>query len=209
MNLSELYYSIPTLYELPYLIPPELYWRHRATEAILKELLTSKRIKGKILEIGCGSGFLSSKLAKLFPDMVIYAIDSSKAMIAYASRKNSLANLDFFYVDFFKILESELGFEKFETVISLNAWPFFPLEPSIELVSKISKRGTKFIAVTYWGTPWSKFHSRVLSSLLKKSLYLHQPSRFLEVLRKFGFEADHRQVDSIEGSYLVRAVHLR
>lgn len=209
MNLSELYYSFPTLYQLAYLIPPGLFWRRRATQVILAELLALKNTRGKILEIGCGSGFLSRKLAKLCHDMTIFGIDSSNAMVAYASSRNEMSNLEFLALDFFKIGENRLGLDKFEVVVSLNAWSFFLLDPSIELLRKISKRGTKFIAVTYSGTPWSKLHSRILSSLFKRPLYLHQPSQFLSVLNRFGFEAEYTRIDPIEGSYLIRAVLVR
>lgn len=208
MNFFKLYYSFPALYELPYLIPPELIWRHRATEVILSKLLDLDNLRGKILEIGCGSGFLSKKIAKLLPNMQIYAIDLSANMILYASRKNSLENLKFFNLDFFKILKSDLKFTKFDVVVSLNAWPFFQLEPSVELLKIISKRGTTFFAVTYSNTFWSKVHSRTLSFLFGRHIYLHKPQQFLSVLKNFGFDAQYIWIDSIEGSYLVLAERL-
>lgn len=173
--------------------------------AILGELSVPQGINGKILEIGCGSGFLSKKIANTLQYMTIYAIDSSAAMISYAARKNEAANLKFLNLEFFKIAESSLGLEKFQVVVSLNAWTFFPLEPSIELLSKISKRGTKCIVVTYCRTLWSKFHSRTLSLLFGKSLYLHEPQQFVSALKAFGFEAQYIWIDPFEGSYLIRA----
>jgi len=206
MNFNKLYYSFPPIYHLHCLMPPVSIWRNRATAAITKELSTLKGMSGKILEIGCGPGFFSRKLAQLLHNMEIYSIDSSAAMIAYASRKHSMPNLRFFNVNYFEIPESNLRFEKFEVVIGFHTWTFFSLEASIELLRKISKRGTTFIAVTYSGTLWSKLSSWALSFFFKSPLYLHQPSQFLEILRRFGFDAEHKPVDPIEGTYLVKAV---
>ncbi len=172
----------------------------------MKELSCLKGMRGKILEIGCGPGFFSRDLAQLLHNMEIYSIDSSAAMIAYASKKHSMSNLRFFNVDFFKIPESHLRGEKFDVVIGFHTWTFFPLESSIELLHKISKRGTMFIAVTYSGTWWSELSSRALSFFFRSPLYLHQPAHFLEMLRRFEFRAEYKPVDPIEGSYLVKAV---
>ncbi len=206
MNLTQVYYSFPSLYQLPYLIPPELVWRHKAVQAISEHVHVPHELNTKILEIGCGSGFLSRKLAKSLPNATICAIDSSNAMITHASRNSAQTNLRFLSLDYFGIPGSPLGVEKFDVVVSLNAWCFFALEPSIEMLRKICKRGTRFIAVTYSGTLWSKIHSWILSSLLKEPLYLHEPIEFMKALGNHGFEAKYNLVDSIEGSYLVRAV---
>jgi len=206
MNFNKLYYSFPPLYHLHCLMPPVSIWRDRAIAAIMKELSVLKDTSGKILEIGCGPGFFSRELAQLLHNMEVYSIDSSAAMIAYASKKHSMPNLRFFNVDFFEIPKSQLGSDKFEIVIGLHIWTFFPLEPSIELLRKISKKGTMFIAVTYSGTLWSKLSSRALSFFFRNPLYLHQPSQFLETLRKFGYRAEYKPVDPIEGTYLVKAV---
>jgi|GEM_PF-3341468 len=204
MNLQGLYYSFPELYEVPYLIPPYLIWRHRAIEAILKEVVSWQEIRGRILEIGCGSGFLSEKIAKLLEKREIHAIDSSERMIAYCSRRRSLENLRFRRLDFFWVVKNELGNEKFEAIVSLNAWPFFELRPSLEAVRRISNVGTRFVAVTYAKAMWSRIHSRMLAAILGRPVYLHDPDEFVFLMERFGFKTEYCWIDSVEGSYLVR-----
>lgn len=206
MNFSKVYYSFPPLYHLHCLMPPVSIWRNRAVAAIMKELSGLKGMRGKILEIGCGPGFFSRDIARLLNNMEIYSIDSSAAMIAYASKKHCMSNLRFFNVDFFEIPESHLKGAKFDVVIGFHTWTFFPLETSIELLREIVKRGTTFIAITYSGTWWSELSSRALSFFFRSPLYLHQPAHFLETLRRFGFRAEYKPVDPIEGSYLVKGV---
>lgn len=50
----------------------------------LLELLPSAQPPGKILEIGCGTGVLTSMLARKFPSACIDAVDISSAMISKA-----------------------------------------------------------------------------------------------------------------------------
>jgi SAM-dependent methyltransferase len=206
MTLAELYYSFPTLYRLSHVLPPGLFWRHRATDVILTELLASKMSTGKILEIGCGSGDLLRKIAKLFPDNECLGIDSSDAMIAYASRNKKLVNLHFLVLDFFRIRQSPFELRDFGTVVSVNTWAFFPLHSSVRLLRDVVKPGGRFVAITYSDAAWSRIHSRVLSSVLRQRLYLHHPWQFVSALNHFGFEARYAKINRFEGSYLVNAV---
>ncbi len=204
MKADRWYYALPSLYELPFLVPPHSVWRRRAAEAILTEVIGNENHTGTLLEIGSGSGFLSRMLAKRMRAMRIYAIDVSRGMVEYAASRNDLPNLRFFNIDFFDLAEGELCRDGFEVIISLNSWCFFSLEESVGLVRLLSKRGTDFVAVTYAGSLWSRVHSRLLSSVLRRPLYLHRPSEFVKALERKGFRSTYRWVDRIEGSYLVK-----
>jgi len=208
MTLPELYYSFPTLYQLSHLLPPSLFWRHRTTQIVLTELLHFKDAPGKMLEIGCGSGHLLKKISKFFPKMECIGIDSSCAMIAHAARDDEVGNLRFLVVDFLEMMRSPVELNNFEAVVSVNSWAFFPLEASIALLRKIVKQGTRFVAITYSNAPWSRIHSRVLSSVLRRPLYLHDPLEFVSCLNRSGFHAEYVRIDPFEGSYLIRAVFL-
>ena len=68
-----------------------------------------KKVKSKfktnpklIIDFGCGGGFFSAKLAKLYPDCKIVGIDSSKDAISFAQNKfptKKYSNLEFKLVD--------------------------------------------------------------------------------------------------------------
>jgi SAM-dependent methyltransferase len=209
MTFGDLYYSFPTLHELPYFIPPGLFWRQRAADALLQQLLDQKEIQGAILEIGCGSGFLSRKIAKVFPDNTIYGIDTSQAMISYAGCRSDEGNLKFLHLDFFDIGTSVLRDERFGAIVSLNVWPFLPLERSLRVVREMSRQQARFVAVTYSRTAWSRFHRRFLSRLFRRPLYIHNPDQFMLVLERFGFEGTCRRIDQVEGTYIVSTVLVR
>ena len=206
MTLRRLYYSFPTLHELPYFVPPGLFWRQRAATALTREVVGQELIEGKILEIGCGSGFLSQRMANMLSSKTIYGIDASGAMISYAAARNRAKNLRFLVLDFLEIGTSVLTSERFAAIVSLNVWPFFPLEESLRVVKQVSSHGTRFVAVTYCRTNWSRFHRGVLSSLFRRPLYIHEPAEFLSALSKFGFQGTYIPIDRLEGSYLVSTV---
>ena len=56
-----------------------------------------------ILDIGCGEGFVSIQLARLFPGAKIKAFDVSKDAIDYANIHNKRDNIDYYVADAFKI----------------------------------------------------------------------------------------------------------
>lgn len=76
---------------------------------------------GKVLDIGCGDGRITSDIAKKVPHGTVTGIDMSKNMIDYAKEhypKNAFPNLDF-------ILEKaeNLSFsKKFDHIISFNCF---------------------------------------------------------------------------------------
>ncbi len=58
--------------------------------------------KEKLLDIGCGDGKVTAKLAETFPGASVIGIDSSKKMIDFASKsfpENIYANLKFMHLD--------------------------------------------------------------------------------------------------------------
>lgn len=66
----------------------------------------------KILEVGCGTGILTQKLAHAFPDAKIHALDVSENMLHIARAKKSLAG-----THFFRTLD-ELPRENYDLIVS-------------------------------------------------------------------------------------------
>ena len=80
--------------------------------------LASKWIKGRlILDVGCGYGFGTRRLAELNPDKKFVGIDFDKKAIDFAIKRNKLKNIKFYLMD-----ATKLGFRKnyFDSVVSIE-----------------------------------------------------------------------------------------
>ena len=59
----------------------------------------------KLLDAGCGAGFLTCVIADRFPDKKITAIDIDKDYIEYAKQKNNRKNIEYRTDNIFKLKE--------------------------------------------------------------------------------------------------------
>jgi trans-aconitate methyltransferase len=95
---------------------PEDYQQHSsAQECIAAGIISELKIKGNehILDIGCGDGKVTSKLARLVPQGQVLGIDSSKEMIDFSRKIFPLsdhANLKFEHLNVLE-LEFESSFD--------------------------------------------------------------------------------------------------
>jgi len=99
---------------------PEKYERSSSAQQLWAEELISKiNIQGfeRVLDIGCGDGKITARIADLVPDGSVLGIDSSKEMVRFASEKfppERHPNLRFQEAD-----ARDLGFEEeFDLVVS-------------------------------------------------------------------------------------------
>ena len=60
---------------------------HRRVIKLLAAELQQPRISGRILDLGCGPGDITFRLARRFPEATITAVDGSAAMIELANRR--------------------------------------------------------------------------------------------------------------------------
>ena len=112
---------------------------------VAKKLIHTYKLKNgsKILDVGCGKGFLLYELLKLKPGLKIYGFDIS----SYAIKRNfKLKNLKVFKYK----AEDKFPFKKknFDLVISINTLhnlKLFDLENSIKEIQRVGKK--KYIAV--------------------------------------------------------------
>ena len=96
-------------------------------EAMAQEVLSLLDLKGneRVLDVGCGNGKVTSKIAARVPQGSVVGVDSSAEMIAFASRQfgsDTHANLRFQVAD-----ARNLPFrEEFDLVVSFNALHWIP-----------------------------------------------------------------------------------
>jgi len=82
----------------------------------IKEILSEKSINN-IADIGCGNGFSTLEIAKMFPQLEIHGFDYAEKMIASANKlkmENNINNLNFFIFD---IVEDKLS-QAYDLVIT-------------------------------------------------------------------------------------------
>jgi trans-aconitate 2-methyltransferase len=95
---------------------PEDYQHHSsAQESIAEVVISGLKVEGNeyILDIGCGDGKVTSKLASLVPQGQVLGIDSSKEMIDFSRKKfpsSNYENLKFEHLDILD-LKFESGFD--------------------------------------------------------------------------------------------------
>jgi 2-polyprenyl-3-methyl-5-hydroxy-6-metoxy-1,4-benzoquinol methylase len=87
-------------------------------EAIQKLSLTDAL---KLLDLGCGQGFITEKIKKLYPDAEIAALDYSVTAIEYAI--NHFSGIDFVVGDAYKSPYME---SYFDVVVCNNLWEHVP-----------------------------------------------------------------------------------
>lgn len=109
--MHKLLESVSTFYKKGLSISTEfdrnLYLQHSNIQKEQGSKLLEKIVPLKesinILDIGCGDGNVTFKLAKLFPNCTIYAIDKSKTQIEIANKNFHSTNISFVEQDLYKL----------------------------------------------------------------------------------------------------------
>lgn len=95
--------------------------RSRSSSRLLA-YLERKRKSLRILEVGCGNGWLSAKLADI-PNSYVVGLDINREEINQANRVFKKANLDFIYDSF---NDNTFDKEKFDVVVFAASLQYFP-----------------------------------------------------------------------------------
>ncbi|GAA0729777.1 class I SAM-dependent methyltransferase [Aquimarina litoralis] len=102
--------------KLPDLQKHEWQYRKRSTERFLKYIKNKKRPLN-VLDIGCGNGWFTNKIANVLEENYVIGIDINSIELAQAYRIFNKENLQFVYGDIFTI---ESIFDKKFDCITLN-----------------------------------------------------------------------------------------
>ncbi|TNK93230.1 peptide chain release factor N(5)-glutamine methyltransferase, partial [Mycoplasmopsis pullorum] len=93
--------------------------RYETEELVLKAIEKIPQ-NAKVLDLGCGSGFIAIALKKNRPDLEVYATDiSDDALIQ--TKQNALINgvkINVMYSNLFSMLRDEVKEKKFDVIIS-------------------------------------------------------------------------------------------
>ncbi len=95
--------------------------RKRSSER-LTEYLTKKNKPLKVLEVGCGNGWLSARLANI-PDTKVTGLDINQVEIDQANRVFKKDNLEFIYDSFTDCMFEN---EQFDVIVFAASLQYFP-----------------------------------------------------------------------------------
>jgi malonyl-CoA O-methyltransferase len=96
--------------------------QEQAAEILIRSIKTASLSPGRILDIGCGTGILTRKLADLFPEAEILALDLAPGMVNEASsRFIGNPNVRFLAAD----IEKDFPDDPFDLIASSMAFQWF------------------------------------------------------------------------------------
>lgn len=126
-----------------------VYEEHAYLQKKLADELFSKIEKielSRILDIGCGAGYLTHLVANKFPQAEVVGIDIAKGMIEAAEKKPQLKNLRFFVAD-----GESFNFEpnSLDLIISNLSFQWMDHHKTVEQVKRVLRPGGKFLFHTF------------------------------------------------------------
>lgn len=138
----------------------------------------------KILDVGCGTGNFSVKLAKM--GCKVTGIDISKEMLNVAIKKSEEQNLD---IEFFNMDLYDLKFDdnSFDAVFSMTAFEFVEDVPRAlkELFRVVKKDGQVLIGTIAGNSSWSQLYQ---SQPFQNTVFKHAEFRTLEEIKNWDKE---------------------
>jgi len=187
------YYSYPLLRELAFFVPPLFNWRYSAIKALLHEIKQKK--PKKIIEIGCGTGFLTRKLSRLLKDAHITAIDPSPQMITIAMRV-PLWNVRYL------VSRLEEVDERFDGLVALHVYQILPLGTALQKTYQLLEpHGIAWLTLTS-ETPLTRIHKTFFEAVTDQQINLYHPDNFRTLCMETGFNCRIIKISYTEGSYL-------
>jgi arsenite methyltransferase len=145
-----------------------------------------------VLDIGCGSGWLSRRIAKLVPQGHVVGMDISDEMIGVARRNSADQHNVLFVAGEVAKIPAETNF--FTHAISVESAYYWP-SPAVgvkEIFRVLRTGGSAWILINYYR---DNSHSHQWGSLLAVSTHLLSANEWSELFRVAGFaHVEHERV---------------
>ncbi|MBI5273892.1 MAG: methyltransferase domain-containing protein [Chlamydiales bacterium] len=129
----------------------ELYNKNSVMQTSLAEnvLIQDLVLSGneEVLDVGCGDGKLTYKIAKKLIKGRVTAIDKSEFMIEFAKKNHGMANINYLQMDVHEIDKLD---KQFDTIVVFSSFHWFeqPKEVLKKMTDKL-KKGGKIYILTY------------------------------------------------------------
>ncbi len=198
-SFKELYYSLPRLRELAFSGPPLQRWREKSVRSFIEILKIIGKRGGRILEVGCGAGFLSRRIGKFFPEFEVLGVDISCELINWAKNKNSLPNVRFECKNFLEVQE------RYDVIVMMEVFPVLGEnhERFIKKMYALLNEGGLGIVTHLRPALYSKFFRKLWGLMKVGEITSVEPEDFLKMVEINGFSAYYYSLDYLEGKYIV------
>lgn len=188
------YYGFPALRELAFVLPPLLFFREAALRVMEERLPPTPRT---ILDVGCGTGFTTRRLARRFPRASVLGVDLSPAMIRLARTASRFPNVRFEVGD----VRTTEG--TFDLVVAFYVWMLLPGGDLSPLVRLLAPGGEAFLVLTS-PTLFTRLHRSFYRLTGGGEILLHAPGWWEIRARELGLQTSVVPIHSLEGSFLLR-----
>lgn len=189
--LPSLYYGLPSLRAVMFLIPPLYWFRREAARAILREVVALS--PATLLEVGFSDAFLTRRLSIALPNTEITAIDTSEGSVSRA-RRLGLPNVRFLADDFF----THRG--RYDVVVSMHVFVLFDHRSGLR---KLRELGDTHV-ITLTGTSlFTRLHRPFHRFMTGLDVNLVEPEEYAGMAREEGFSVKLVKINDVEHSYLV------
>lgn len=146
----------------------------------------------RVLDLGCGSGWLCRRIARMAPDGIVVGIDIAAEMVRRArSASREYDNLDFVESAADRISCGSGAFNKIISVESAYYWPD-PAESIREMLRILCEGGSAWILINYYR---ENPHAHQWGRAVKVSTCLFSTSEWVELFHAAGFaNVRHRRI---------------
>ncbi len=192
------YYNHPVLREMAFLLPPLFEWRSQTSKTAISMFVEISDVPPRrLLDVGCGTGVFTRRLARYFPNTRIDAIDITPRMIDFAVKKNTFkGRVRFSVMDFMKVTG------RYDAVFALYTIMLLPLREAVSRLVSLTPDGVAVFNLTIPNL-LMKLHRAFYSVVMGSIVNLYPVSMALDIISEVADIADVRQVMSSEGTYLI------
>jgi len=156
-------------------------WKTVAEELIHYYQLS---INSKILDVGCGKGFLLYEISKLLPGVTFYGFDISQYAINHA--KPEIRNNIYVYDTKDPYPYGDKYFDLIISLTTLHNLQIFHLKNALQEIERVGRN--KFICVESYRTNQELFNLQCWA-LTCESFY--QPQEWIWLFKEFGYSGDY------------------